>query len=191
MLQLGAGAVELPDHGQQIRDLNVDTDSIPAGLRLHRHEKQALAVEFSGSGVVSRENGDEDIVIAGLAELLTYTTALFDFWLARVDAETGELQWSLIEGSQYADDYSISMSADIDGSFLVAGLGSGFPILKFDETGMVAWIRAVAPDPGIYSGFAVLELEDGSYMIPGFKYLQRPGDAFDAVLLRYSEPNAP
>ena len=134
---------------------------------------------------------DGDIVIAGLSELLTYTTALFDFWLARVDAETGEIQWSLIEGSQYADDYGISMSAGIDGSFLVAGLGPGFPVLEFDETGVVTWLRIVAPDAGIYSGFAVLGLEDGSYMIPGFKYLQRAGDAFDAMLLRYSESNAP
>ncbi|MEE8593829.1 MAG: PQQ-binding-like beta-propeller repeat protein [Candidatus Bipolaricaulota bacterium] len=134
---------------------------------------------------------DGDIVIAGLSELSTYTTAVFDFWLARVDAETGELQWSLIEGSQYADDYGISMSADIDGSFLVAGLGPGFPVLEFDETGVVAWLRMVAPDLGIYSGFAVLGLRDGSYMIPGFKYLQRAGDAFDAMLLRYSGTNAP
>lgn len=134
---------------------------------------------------------DGDIVIAGLSEQLTYTTALFDFWLARADAETGELQWSLIEGSQYADDYGISMSVGSEGNFLVAGLGPGFPILKFDEIGVVAWIRSAAPDVVIYSGFAVLELEDGSYMIPGFKYLQRAGDAFDAMLLRYSEPNAP
>ncbi|MFC2079260.1 PQQ-binding-like beta-propeller repeat protein [Candidatus Bipolaricaulota bacterium] len=134
---------------------------------------------------------DGDIVIAGLSELLTYTTALLDFWLARADAETGELQWNLVEGSQYADDYGISMSAGSDGSYLVAGLGPGFPILKLSEIGVVTWIRSAASDLGIYSGFAVLDLEDGSYMIPGFKYLQRPGDAFDAALLRYSEPNVP
>jgi len=134
---------------------------------------------------------DGDIVIAGLSELSTYTTALFDFWLARVDAETGDLQWSGIEGSQYADDYGISMSAGSEGSFLVAGLGPGFPLLEFDETGVVTWIRNAAPDFGIYSGFAVLELEDGSHLIPGFKYLQRAGDAFDAVLLRYGAPNDP
>ena len=131
---------------------------------------------------------DGDIVIAGLSEQLTYTTALFDFWLARVDAETGDLQWDRAEGSQYADDYGISMSAGNEGSFLVAGLGSGFPLLKFDETSSITWIRGGAPDFGIYSGFAVLELEDGSYLIPGFKYLQRVGDAFDAVLLRFVEP---
>lgn len=131
---------------------------------------------------------DGDIVIAGLSELLSYSTALFDYWLARVDAETGELQWSLIEGSKYADDYGLSMSANNEGTFLVSGLGRGFPTLKFDETGNVAWIRNATSDLGIYAGFAVLELEDGSYMIPGFKYLQRPGDAFDAVLLRYVEP---
>ncbi len=130
---------------------------------------------------------DGDIVIAGLSELLSYSTALFDYWLARVDAETGELQWSLIEGSKYADDYGLSMSAGNEGSFLVSGLGTGFPTLKFDEAGNVFWIRNAASDLGIYAGFAVLELEDGSYIIPGFKYLQRAGDAFDAVLLRFYE----
>jgi hypothetical protein len=137
----------------------------------------------AGDAMAWTTNGD--IVIAGLSELLSYNTALFDYWLARVDAETGELQWSLIEGSKYADDYGLSMSVSNDGTFLVSGLGRGFPTLEFDETGNVAWIRNAASDLGIYAGFAVLELEDGSYMIPGFKYLQRPGDAFDAVLLRY------
>ena len=77
------------------------------------------------------------------------------------------------------------MAVGSDGAFLVAGLGPGFPILRFDETGVVTWIKNAASDSGIYSGFAVLKIEDGSYLIPGFKYLQRPGDAFDAVLLRY------
>ena len=79
------------------------------------------------------------------------------------------------------------MSSGKDGEFLVAGLGPSFPILKFDEAGTVSWSKNGATDVGIYAGFAVLELEDGSYMIPGFKYLQRPGDAFDAVLLRFYE----
>ncbi len=159
----------------------LDSDGIELWSMLYRGEhKQA--------GDAMAWTTDGDIVIAGLSELLTYTTALFDFWLARVDAETGKLQWDLIAGSQYADDYGVSMSSGNDGNFLVAGLGPGFPILKFDETGVVAWIKSVAPDLGIYSGFSVLELEDGSYLIPGFKYLQRAGDAFDAVLLRYVEP---
>ncbi len=122
---------------------------------------------------------------------MAYSTALFDFWLARVDGDTGELQWSLIDGSKYADDYGLSMSAGNEGSFLVAGLGTGFPTLKFDEAGNVAWIKNAASNLSIYAGFAVLELEDGSYMIPGFKYLQRPGDAFDAVLLRCADSDTP
>lgn len=130
---------------------------------------------------------DGDIVIAGLSEQLNYSTALLDFWLARVDGDTGELQWSVVEGRTTADDYGLAMSDSNDGTFLVAGLGPAFPLLKFDEAGTVSWIRNGATDVGIYAGFAVLELDDGSYMIPGFSYVQRSGDAFDAVLLRYSE----
>ena len=72
-------------------------------------------------------------------------------------------------------------------TLLVAGLGPAFPLLKFNETGTVSWIRNGATDVEIYAGFAVLALDDGSYMIPGFIYLQRAGDAFDAVLLRYDK----
>jgi Domain of unknown function (DUF5122) beta-propeller len=130
---------------------------------------------------------DGDIVIAGLSESLAYSTALLDFWLARVDGDTGELQWSIAEGRKTADEYGLAMSAGNDGVFLVAGLGPAFPLLQFHESGTVAWIRNASADVGIYAGFAVLELDDGSYLIPGFHYLQRAGDAFDAVLLRYQE----
>ena len=130
---------------------------------------------------------DGDIVIAGLSEKLTYSTALLDFWLARVDGDTGELQWSVIEGRTTADEYGLAMSVGNDGEFLVAGLGPAFPLLKFDEEGTVSWLKNGSADLGIYAGFAVLELDDGSYLIPGFKYLQRAGDAFDAVLLRYGD----
>ncbi len=130
---------------------------------------------------------DGDLVFAGLSEDLSFNTALYDFWLARVDGDTGELQWSLIEGRTSADDYGLAMSPGSDGEFLVSGLGPAFPLLKFNEAGTLTWIRNGATDLGVYAGFAVLPLDDGGYIIPGFKYLQRAGDAFDAVLLRYDE----
>lgn len=130
---------------------------------------------------------DGDIVIAGLSEDLSFSTALYDFWLARVDGDTGELQWSVIEGRTSADDYGLAISTSMNGEYLVAGLGPAFPLLKFNEDGTLMWIRNGATDLSIYAGFAVLPLGDGSYLIPGFHYLQRVGDAFDAVLLRYYE----
>ena len=130
---------------------------------------------------------DGDIVIAGLSERLSISTTMFDFWLARVDADTGELQWGTVEGRATADDYGLGMSVGHDGTFLVSGLGPAFPLLKFDEAGTISWLKNGSPSLSIYAGFAVLEMDDGSYMIPGFHYLQRAGDAFDAVLLRYYE----
>jgi len=129
---------------------------------------------------------DGDLVIAGLSEDLSAVTALYDFWLARVDTDSGDLEWSVVEGSQYSDDYGIAISTQPDERYIVAGLGPMFPILGFTASGDVLWISSAASDLSIYSGFAVLELEDGSYLIPGFKYLQQAGDAFDAVLLRFS-----
>jgi hypothetical protein len=130
---------------------------------------------------------DGDIVMAGLSEGLSINITMFNFWLARVDGDTGELQWNIVEGRTTADDYGLGMSVGRDGEFLVSGLGPAFPILKFNEAGTVSWIKNGAPGLSIYAGFAVLELDDGSYMIPGFHYLQQAGDAFDAVLLRYYE----
>jgi outer membrane protein assembly factor BamB len=145
-----------------------------------------LRGENKQAGDAMAWTSDGDLVIAGLSEDLSSRVSLYDFWLARVDASTGDLLWSTVEGSQYGDDYGIAMSEEHDGSFLVAGLGPAFPILSFTETGTVEWLTSAATDLGIYSGFAVLSLNDGSYLIPGFKYLQRVGDAFDAVLLRFS-----
>lgn len=130
---------------------------------------------------------DGDIMIAGLSEQLSSSTALYDFWVARIDGGTGEVQWSLVEGRTRSDEYGLSMSVGRDGEFLVAGLGPEFPLLKVTEMGTVSWLRSGASDASVYAGFAVLELNDGSYMIPGFRYYHRAGDAFDAVLLRYVE----
>ncbi len=128
-----------------------------------------------------------DIVIAGLSAKQSSGAELLDFWLARVDASTGDLQWSLSEGSQYADDYGIALSPELDGSYVVAGLGPGFPLLRFTEDGSVTWLRRGTTDTYTYAGFAVLELADGGFLIPGFKYLNTYGDTFDAVLLYYVE----
>ncbi len=158
-------------------------------FRLDRNGDELWSVLYRGAdkqaGDAMSWTSDGDIVIAGLSEKLSLSTSVFDFWLARVDGATGELQWSLAEGSQYADDYGIAMSEESDGKFVVAGLGPGFPILEFTESGIVLRRRTAGPDTVIYGGFSVLALEDGSYLIPGFKYLLRSGDMFDAVLLRY------
>jgi len=146
---------------------------------------QLLRGEDKQAGDAMAWTSDGDLVIAGLSEDLSAATALYDFWLARVDATTGNLEWSVVEGSQYGDDYGIAISSERDGTYVVAGLGPAFPVLGFTESGDVLWLTSAASDLGIYAGFSVLGLQDGSYLIPGFKYLQRTGDAFDAVLLHF------
>jgi len=146
---------------------------------------QLLRGENKQAGDAMAWTSDGDLVIAGLSEDLSSATPLYDFWLARVDADTGNLAWSVVEGSQYGDDYGIAISGEQDGAYVVTGLGPAFPVLGFAESGDVLWLTSAASDLGIYGGFSILELDDGSYLIPGFKYLQRTGDAFDAVLLHF------
>ena len=163
--------------------------------RLDRDGNELWSTLYRGdhkqAGDAMAWTSDGDLVLAGLSELLGQSMTLFDFWLARIDAESGEMQWSKIEGRQYADEYGISMSTGRDGQFLVAGLGPGFPLLKFDESGTLHWIRSAATELVVYAGFAVLDLSDGSYLIPGFRYVQQRSDSFDAVLLRYVDSDTP
>ena len=101
-------------------------------------------------------------------------------------SETGDLIWSNQEGSQYQDDYGVSVVATRDGSYLVAGFGPGFPMMKFDDAGIVAWVRNAVSWQSwiIYGGFSLLGLPDGTFSVPGWVYVHRVGDDFDAVLAR-------
>lgn len=172
-----AGGEDQAYRDSRLYRLNKDGDVLWSEL-LRGEDKQA--------GDAMAWTHDGDLVIVGLSEDLSAVTPLYDFWLARVDADTGDLQWNTVEGSQYADDYGVAISVENDGTYVVSGLGPAFPVLGLAESGDVLWLTSAASDLGIYSGFSVLAWDDGSYLIPGFKYLQRAGDAFDAVLLRFS-----
>ena len=129
---------------------------------------------------------DGDVVIVGIAEPISGSESPLDFWLAKANAETGDLIWSKQEGSQYQDDYGVSVVATHDGSYVVAGFGPGFPMMKFDDAGDLNWVRNAVPWRAwkIYGGFSILSLSDGTLIVPGWVYVHRVGDDFDAVLAR-------
>lgn len=131
-------------------------------------------------------SSDGDVVIVGISEPVSGSESPLDFWLAEADAETGDLIWSKHEGSQYQDDYGVSVVATDGGSYLVAGFGPGFPMMRFDDAGTVSWVRDAVPWRSwiVYGGFSILGLPDGTFVVSGWVYVHRVGDDFDAVLAR-------
>jgi len=67
-----------------------------------------------------------------------------------------------------------------DGSFVVLGISNGTWLLKTDSQGNLAWIRSFPPDFG--SGFALLEIEDGSILIAGEKKVDQ--EQKDGMLIK-------
>lgn len=131
-------------------------------------------------------SSDGDLVIVGIVEAISGSENPLDFWLAKANAETGDLIWSKQEGSQYQDDYGVSVVASAGGGYLVAGFGPGFPMMRFDDAGIVRWVRNAVSWRSwiIYGGFSILGLPDGTFIVPGWVYVHRVGDDFDAVLAR-------
>jgi len=129
---------------------------------------------------------DGDVVIVGIVEAISENESPLQFWLAKADAENGDLIWSKQEGSQYQDDYGVSVVATGGEGYLVAGFGPGFPMMKFDDAGNIHWVRNAVSWRSwiIYGGFSILGLPDGTFVVPGWVYVHRVGDDFDAVLAR-------
>ena len=137
---------------------------------------------------------DGAIVMVGMAERFGNYPGPTDFWMARIDPQSGLAEWTLREGSQLRDDYGTALTLTDDGSLLSVGLGPSFPIARFTPEGKIRWVRQLADDQ-LYGGFAILTLPDGSFVMPGLAYNENSADAFDAVLVRINAegrlPNSP
>ena len=131
-------------------------------------------------------SSDGNLVIVGIAEPISGSEGPLDLWLAKADAQTGDLIWSKQEGSQYQDDYGVSVVATAGEGYLVAGFGPGLPMMRFDDAGTVAWVRNAVPwrSRTVYGGFSILGLSDQTFVVVGWVYVRRVGDDFDAVLAR-------
>lgn len=174
--------------------------SYPGGYEGNRRGSWLLRLDSQGRGIWSvsyygdtRQWGndmifsvDGDLLIAGLAEPINTSGNSFDFWLAKADAETGEPIWSKREGSQYQDDYSVTVVAMPDGGDLVTGFGPGSPMLKLREDEAIDWVRSAVGRQSwvIYGSLSILSAGDGSFAVSGRSYVHRTGDDFDAVLMR-------
>lgn len=142
-----------------------------------------LSGEFRMAGNAMIHTDDGDIIVAGMAEAFGPYPGPTDFWVARIDAETGATQWSIQVGNASYDDYGLALVELSEGGLLASGMGPGLPLMGFDEQNESAWVRTLT-DLRVHGGFSILRLPDGSYIIPGLVFCGHSTDAFDAVLVR-------
>lgn len=104
-----------------------------------------------------------------------------DTWVARCTS-AGELEWETSFGESTHDDYAQSLIRLNDGTYLIGGLGNGMLLSRIDDGGNILWSRSLV-GRAVYGAKALIELEDGGYLVAGFIQLIN-GRSYDAVLLR-------
>jgi hypothetical protein len=104
-----------------------------------------------------------------------------DTWLAHC-LPTGELVSETSFGAPSFDDYAQSLIHLSDRSYLIGTLGNGMPLSRIDEDGNILW-RGSLDEDSVYGAEALIELEDGGYLIAGFVQITN-GRSYDAILLR-------
>ena len=144
-----------------------------------------LSGEYRMAGTAMALSDDGGLLITGKSERIGSYPGPTDFWSARVDAATGELEWSIQVGNPSFDDYGLALSILPDGRFVASGMGSGLPMMGFDDEDGSPWVRTLT-DLRVHGGFSLLELPDGTFIIPGYVFCGHTNDAFDAVLVRVS-----
>jgi hypothetical protein len=104
-----------------------------------------------------------------------------DTWLA-YSTSTGELEWETSIGDSTANDFGQSLIRLNDGTYLIGGRGNGMLLSRIDENGDLLWRRSLLGS-GVYGASALIELEDGGYLVAGFIEIIN-GVSCDAILLR-------
>ena len=105
-----------------------------------------------------------------------------DTWLARFSS-TGELEWETSFGDSSFDDYATSLVRLSDGTYLVGTIANGVLLSRVDEDGNILWRRSLLEQQTVYGGMALIELEDGGYLVAGLIQLVN-GRSYDAIILR-------
>ena len=142
-----------------------------------------LSGEYRMAGTAMVLSDDGGLLITGKSERIGSYPGPTDFWSARVDALTGEPEWSIQVGNPSFDDYGLALTMLPDGRFVSSGMGSGLPMMGFDNEDGSPWVRTLT-DLRVHGGFSLLELPDGTFIIPGYVFCGHTNDAFDAVLVR-------
>ena len=136
---------------------------------------------MAGSAMVLSNDGG--LLVTGKSERIGSYPGPTDFWSARLNATTGDVEWSIQVGNPSFDDYGLALCMLPDGRFIASGMGSGLPMMGFDDEDGSPWVRTLT-DLRVHGGFSLLELPDGTFVVPGYVFCGHSTDAFDAVLVR-------
>jgi len=104
-----------------------------------------------------------------------------DTWLAYCTS-SGELEWETSFGDSAYDDYANSLIRLNDGTYLIGAIGNGMILSRVDEVGNDLWRRSLLGQT-VYGAMALIELEEGGYLVAGLIQLIN-GRSYDAILLR-------
>ena len=104
-----------------------------------------------------------------------------DTWLAHCSSN-GEMEWETSFGNPAFDDYAQSLIRLKDGTYLIGILGNGMELKRIEEDGNILWESSLV-GKFVYGAKALIELEDGGFLIAGFTQLIN-GRSYDAILLR-------
>jgi hypothetical protein len=69
-----------------------------------------------------------------------------------------------------------------DGTYLIGAIANGVLLSNIDEDGNVLWRQSLVGE-SVYGGMALIELEDGGYLVAGLIQISN-GRSYDAILLR-------
>ncbi len=126
------------------------------------------------------QTDDDGFLLTGFS-MSTGAKPQADTWIARCTSE-GELEWETSFGDSAFDDYANSLIRLKDGTYLIGAIANGMLLSRVDEDGNVLWRRSLVGDT-VYGGMALIELEDGGYLVAGLIQLIN-GRSYDAILLR-------
>jgi len=127
------------------------------------------------------ETDDGGFLLAGFS-MSSGSRRQADTWLARC-TPTGELEWETSFGDSTFDDYASSLIRLSDGTYLIGAIANGVLLSCVDEDGSVLWRRSLLDQRTVYGSMALIELEDGGYLVAGLIQLIN-GRSYDAILLR-------
>jgi hypothetical protein len=97
-------------------------------------------------------------------------------------APDGGLEWERSFGEPGYDDYATSLIRHGDGTYLLGGIANGVLPTRADRDGNVLWRRSLVGER-VHGAAALVELEDGGFLVAGFVQLVS-GRSYDAILLR-------
>jgi hypothetical protein len=70
-----------------------------------------------------------------------------------------------------------------EGTYLIGAIANGVLLSRVDQDGDVLWRRSLLDQGTVYGGMALIELEDGGFLVAGLIQLIG-GRSYDAILLR-------